>query len=282
MADLTGPLAWRALEPFGAEIDFDFRTPLSPDAAAQLRALLYEKRLLVAHDQDLSLEQQQDLMANIGPVLRGARGMAEVSPKDGILNELPLAYHSDLAFAPEPFTAISLHAVDVEEDRTSTLFADSGLAAHTLPQALRARTENREALIVQPAGPDTRQIDVGGETSGARRVWPILIKHPATGEDLLWVNENQTDHVLGLDAEESRALLTELFAHLYSPAHVVQHHWRNGDLVIWDNYALQHGRPAISGVRRRRLQRASVAQRSLLEQMPEFFASRAVGRAATY
>ena len=32
-----------------------------------------------------------------------------------------------------------------------------------------------------------------------------------------------------------RTCLTELFAHLYRPENVIEHHWHNGDLVIWDN-----------------------------------------------
>ena len=34
-----------------------------------------------------------------------------------------------------------------------------------------------------------------------------------------------------------------------------EHHWRNGDLVIWDNVALQHARPPIADGTRRTLRR---------------------------
>ena len=70
------------------------------------------------------------------------------------------------------------------------------------------------------------------------------------------------------------ALLEALFAHLYAAPRRLEHRWRNGDLIVWDNVALQHGRPAINGVRRRMLQRASVAERSLLEQIPDYFEHR--------
>jgi taurine dioxygenase len=49
----------------------------------------------------------------------------------------------------------------------------------------------------------------------------------------------------GMDDAASEALLEELFDHLYRPENVVEHHWRERDLVLWDNIALQHARPNI-------------------------------------
>jgi alpha-ketoglutarate-dependent taurine dioxygenase len=41
-------------------------------------------------------------------------------------------------------------------------------------------------------------------------------------------------------------LLEALFEHLYAPEDkVLAHHWRTGDLVLWDNLALQHARPNV-------------------------------------
>ena len=37
-----------------------------------------------------------------------------------------------------------------------------------------------------------------------------------------------------------RALLAELLAHATQPEFVYTHHWRPGDVVIWDNRALLH------------------------------------------
>ena len=44
-----------------------------------------------------------------------------------------------------------------------------------------------------------------------------------------------------LAKDHSEALLRELFGCLYSPANVFEHRWEDGDLVIGDNIALQHG-----------------------------------------
>jgi taurine dioxygenase len=269
----VGRLAWRALAPFGAEVEHDFREPLTSEEAEAFRRLLFERRLLLMRGQSLSLAQQQDLVAHIGPVLRGERGMAYVAPDDGILNDARLAFHSDLAFAPEPFTALSLHAVDVEDGQTSTLFVDGVSALQTLDARLKAAVAGRQAIFVQPMQPDVRPMD-RDEGPGHAMSRPIVFTHPTTHEPVLFVNEQHVARVEGLEPAESRALLTELFDQLYGGRHTFEHRWRNGDLILWDNIALQHGRNAIRGVARRRLQRASVAQRSLLEQMPDYFEAR--------
>jgi len=40
-------------------------------------------------------------------------------------------------------------------------------------------------------------------------------------------------------------LLEALFAHMYTPANTLQHEWREGDLILWDNLACQHARPDV-------------------------------------
>jgi taurine dioxygenase len=40
--------------------------------------------------------------------------------------------------------------------------------------------------------------------------------------------------------------LEELFAHLYDEGMLWKHEWRQGDLVMWDNIAMQHARPDVS------------------------------------
>jgi alpha-ketoglutarate-dependent taurine dioxygenase len=64
-----------------------------------------------------------------------------------------------------------------------------------------------------------------------------------------------------LPEAESTALLEELFAHLYRPEHVYTHDWALGDLVVWDNHAVQHSRPEIGVEQARTLRRVCVGER---------------------
>ena len=70
----------------------------------------------------------------------------------------------------------------------------------------------------------------------------------------------QTDHIIGLPDDESAALLAELTAVLYQEAAVLEHHWRPGDVVLWDNRALQHARADFDPDQARSLRRVTIAE----------------------
>ena len=49
-----------------------------------------------------------------------------------------------------------------------------------------------------------------------------------------------TDHVVGMDPIEGRALLDDLLVRSTAPERVYRHTWAVGDLVIWDNRGVLH------------------------------------------
>lgn len=49
-----------------------------------------------------------------------------------------------------------------------------------------------------------------------------------------------TDHVVGMDLDEGRALLAELLDRATRPERVYRHEWAVGDTVIWDNRGVLH------------------------------------------
>jgi alpha-ketoglutarate-dependent taurine dioxygenase len=49
-----------------------------------------------------------------------------------------------------------------------------------------------------------------------------------------------TDHVVGMDIDEGRALLADLLGRTTSPERVYRHEWTIGDTVIWDNRGVVH------------------------------------------
>jgi taurine dioxygenase len=63
---------------------------------------------------------------------------------------------------------------------------------------------------------------------------------------MLYVSQMMTSEVEGLPSDESEALLEDLFTHLYDPIHSWTHEWRERDLVVWDNLAVQHARPDLT------------------------------------
>lgn len=265
-------LPWKALHPFGAEVDLDLAQPISPDTIEALQALYDEHHLLVFRNQKLSHERQIEVVGNFGPPLMSAQdGVGFISNEAGKggLGGGELAFHSDLSFSPEPFLGISLHAVNVWNDRSSTRFVDAGIAYRTLPETTKSRLAGLTAHHVFSLD-FARAADESSPEGLPSTDRPLVMTHPRTGEAILYVNLNQTQRILELEPAESRALIGELFEHLYQPDAVYEHRWQMGDLVLWDNLATQHARGDVSEVGPRTLQRVVLARKGFFEQHPQF------------
>ncbi len=57
---------------------------------------------------------------------------------------------------------------------------------------------------------------------------------------------------------ESDAVLEALWAHVTQPQFVYEHHWRLGDLVMWDNRSTMHRRDPFDGEARRVMHRTQI------------------------
>jgi taurine dioxygenase len=69
---------------------------------------------------------------------------------------------------------------------------------------------------------------------------PVVRTHPVTKRKGLFVNEAHTSHIVGMAKDESERLLGELYRHIVKPEFIYTHSWRPGDLLMWDNAAVQH------------------------------------------
>jgi len=68
-----------------------------------------------------------------------------------------------------------------------------------------------------------------------------------------------TDRINELAADEGRMLLDELCDHLEDPRFQYAHHWKAGDILIWDNRCTIHARTDFDASQRRLLKRVTVA-----------------------
>ena len=257
------------VEILGAEAD----RLVEPDAAKVWHDALAEHQLLVFRDLSLSADQQVALASTLGePLVENPSGrlyqFVSNTHEDGILGDERFAHHSDHAFMDDPIDVISLYGLEVPEAGSSTRFVNAIAAARALPDALRSRVEGRRAR--HTIDPDGRHEDVA--VRGPRRpddaigAWhPILWQGSRSPDPALYVSEQQTDLVEGLEEPESAALIEALFEHLYRGPFTYVHAWREGDLVVWDNRALQHARDAVPVGTSRNLRRVSVGGTSVFE-----------------
>lgn len=256
----------KPLKPFGAELEVDVKDPRN---AEPLCDLFQQYGLLVFRGQSLKHEEQVNLLSLFGTIVNDYSGVGFVSNvrKDGILGSDELAFHTDLGQCPVPFYALSLHAIEVENDATSTLFASGERAYVTMPAELREQLRRRQVQNLWSSEEETRKGrtrhggEVGIEAPGA--VHDVFVIDTITGRHTVAAVPMYSERILGVSRAESDRLLNELFAVQYAPDNIYEHRWRLGDLVIWSNRAFSHARSALTSKKPRTLQRVCIGTQNI-------------------
>jgi taurine dioxygenase len=268
---VSSQLDWCQLSRIGVEIDHDLSRPLTSEQGRELVGMLWEYGLVLARRQRLSMQRQREICALAGPVLLRAGESGYLSAVPDVETSLSeLAWHADAAYTDAPFDALALHAIDVVDDASSTLFVSAEQTLANLPAHLRQRLKGRRVDMISPAydALGGRCCDHPNPIAQKRGEVPAIFRNPHNGRDCIWVSELQAARIIGMDWEESRDLLYEVYDHLYQLKHIFEHRWRNGDFVIWDNIALQHARGSLKGCGKRVLQRVIVGREGVAPHIP--------------
>ena len=243
----------------GAEIEgLEPHSHLDDETVGRLRAAFDDRSVLVFRNLDIAEDWQRYLIFSlIGEEPPVSEEHSKRPPmlvsnkaKNGAAPYGRLLFHCDSMWARHPQRIISLYGVEVEQPTAPTQFVSMGQAWDTLPDDLRTRVESLEARHgfdhqYPNRGGDEDVIDTYYEESRST-ARPVGFRHPWTGRTMLYVSQQATIEILHVPPDENEALLEELFAHLYQPASILEHDWRKGDLVVWDNVAVQHGRGSVT------------------------------------
>jgi alpha-ketoglutarate-dependent taurine dioxygenase len=274
----------RNLRPeFGAEISgLEPKIPLDDDTIQTLKKVFDERSLLVFRDIDIDLKFQ----AYLSELLIGNDPLApDASPPVEnfyVSNEKPtgvapfgrLMYHSDSQWSKERCDLLSLYGEKIEQPSVPTMFVSSADAWDTLPEDLRTRvanlvavhTHDDETYLKRAAGDEKVLINSYGVGANSNKL-PVAFTHPRTGRTLLYVSQQMTYGIDGMPREESEDLLEALFEHTYGPGKELAHNWRERDLVMWDNLALQHARPNVTADGPARTLRKTIAPRPRIDNI---------------
>jgi taurine dioxygenase len=266
---MVSQISHSLIEPFGSEAKLDPARALTEEDKHDLRHLYACDGLLLIRGLKLSMEDQLSFCTTFGPVLRGEHDRYLVSNvvKDGLLGDLELLFHHDIPYVPAPFLAGTLHALEVSEGVSGTKFANGFRAYERLPKKLRERVDNLKALFVRPRDESRRNKLTDSLPGDNCAVHAVVQRQKGTGRPYIFVNGQSTACLIGIPESDSDALIEELLSYVYAEDNIYEHKWRNGDIVIWDNLALQHARDRITAGTRT-LQRVTVARFSYEDQYP--------------
>jgi taurine dioxygenase len=142
------------------------------------------------------------------------------------------AWHSDVSWKELPPKYSMLLARKVPSLGGATLYANQYKAYEDLSDTMKA--------FVTPlfAEHDGRQFDF--KLSKHPVTHPVVITHPETGKKALYVNRNFTQRIVGLDRDESQAILEYLFKHTTRAYYQFRIDYEPGTIAIWDNRCVLH------------------------------------------
>ena len=153
------------------------------------------------------------------------------------------------------------------------MYANGARGYERLPPALKDRIEGLFVINENPLGNDDSKIawgkDVNPDVTSA--IHPLVGKHPETGMPVLLISHLDTVRITGLPDDEMTAVANKLFESFYAEDNIVEHRWKNGDFVIYDNIALQHARRDCSEIGNRTLKRVVICKMLSTEMRDDRF-----------
>jgi taurine dioxygenase len=263
----------------GAEIaGVDLRDDLSAKTVAGIVDAWHQHLVLLFRGQSLSEEDQVRFARHFGVLQQRTRPpearnessllqypeltmlVSNIRENGKLIGSLPdgeMHFHSDQCYLEKPAKGTFLYAIEVPSQGGDTLFLNMYKAYDTLPPALKARVDGRQALNAYLYDSTTREVN-GSKidlTAHPHYVQPIVRTHPDTKRKALYVNRLMTWSVEDMEQQDGSALLDELFTHMEQDQFIYAHQWRVGDLVLWDNRCTLHARTDFSDQERRMLRR---------------------------
>ncbi|MEQ8602916.1 MAG: TauD/TfdA family dioxygenase [Marivibrio sp.] len=253
--------------------------PEMPDATlAQLLDGLLAHQVLVFEDQHhLTPAAQRALGLRLGrlaprhPMYPIADGIEEVmviinDPDTPPENEV---WHSDLSCYETPPAAAILAARHVPPAGGDTMWCSMTGVLEDLSEPFRGFLETLSArhdfrtgfaFVNEYADLARRETLKNQGDAAPKASHPVVMRHPVSGQPLLYVNESFTDAIEGLSAAESRLLLNHLAETVRHPRNHMRLKWKPGMVAIWDNYLTQHMALGDHWPAYREMHRVTVAQ----------------------
>lgn len=240
----------------GIEITGVQLATMEGQALDALKQDVYEHGVAVLRDQQLSPEQHIAFAKRWGgidvnpffPTNSGWPEIAEVRKAEEQKDNIGGGWHTDHSFDQVPAMGSILVARELPPVGGDTLFSSMGAAYDSLSDGLKETLGSLRAVhsadhIYQPGGYYSKT-DLADEMTGqdltTHAVHPVIIRHPATGRKLLYVNGAFTLHFEGWTREESLPLLAYLYQVASREEFQCRVQWHPGSVAIWDNRATWH------------------------------------------
>jgi taurine dioxygenase len=258
----------------------DLARGVSADLAAEIRAAWLAHHVLVFPEQRLSDDDLEAFTVAFGgfgddPFIAPIPGRRHVIAVQRRADETsPIfaeSWHSDWSFQQTPPAGTCLYGIRIPPTGGDTLFANQHAALDALPDALRRRIEGRNAIhsarlpyardgSYGEADRAQRSMDIRPSDEALKtQTHPLIQVHPETGRAALFGCLGYIVGIEGMDDEEARPLLLELYRWQGQERFQYRHVWSPGMLVMWDNRSVLHAATGGYDGHERLLHRTTIA-----------------------
>ena len=232
----------------GAEIaGVDLAKPLTDQQFEEIHAALIQHLVIFFREQALSTEQHKVFGRRFGKLhihptsqMPGHPEVLEIKADENSTWVAGEVWHSDVTCETEPPMGSILHITKVPDNGGGdTLFANMYRAYELLSDPMRQFLEGKTAMH------EGAQVYAGRHGKDPSRQYPvaehpIVRTHPVSGKKALYVNRNFTTRIVGLNKNESEAVLQMLYHHIERDDLKCRFKWRPGSIAFWDNRCAQH------------------------------------------
>ncbi len=268
--------------PIGAEIrGVDLSQDLDDATFAAVEAAFNEHSVVWFRGQTITPEQQVAFSERFGEIEVNAFNKFALpdNPKVLIVSNIKedgkdIGYadagshwHTDMSYTATPPRMTMLYAIEVPEENGKplgdTLFASATAAYDSLPDETKAKIDGLKAThrfaakergVKKPVELTPDQIAKNPDVDH-----PVARTHPITGRKALYVRTGECIGIPGMPDDEALPLIDELSDRTIRPEFLYRHQWQVGDVLMWDNAAVQHWAPRdYEWPQRRRMHRTTV------------------------
>ena len=235
----------------GAELSgVDISRDLDDEVIAEIAQALVDYKVIFFRDQPLTPAQHVAFARRFGeleihPFIPGNGEFPELVhfEKGADVAGYENIWHHDVTWRAVPSKAAILHAIQVPATGGDTLFSDMCAAYDGLDDDLKERIDGMIAVhdFMRSFGgqvPEERKAEMRAQYPLVEH--PVVRTHPDSGRKMLFVNRVFTSHIVGLEPEESRALIGRLSRQAEFLEYQCRFHWTPDSVAMWDNRSVQH------------------------------------------
>lgn len=233
----------------------DLTRPQDEEVYAQIRDAFDEHGVIFFYDQKVTTGQFVEFGRKMGKLTSsdGQPHYPEFPELHVVVKEAQQqmgigdVWHVDQSFRPVPAKGTLLRAIEIPPFGGDTLFLSAAAAFDALPETMKDMLRCLRAVHYRPHIIKERQRQFAAQrhkdvslSVDQSAIHPVVMRHPATGRECLFVNPGYTVQFEGWTQEDSAPLLNHLFAHCFQPEFHLRFRWSVNAITYWDNRQLWH------------------------------------------